>query len=72
MSKTKKSLLDYFPKADGYSNMWQGRLFEGGCKTVEDTNVYKEISGDVISPLVKIMKYHLTKVKLRGDIIDQT
>ena len=39
---------------------------------LRDTNVYEEISEDVISPLDKITKYHLPKFKFRGDISSQT
>ena len=28
-----------------------------------DNNVYEEVSGYIIGPLVKIVKYHLAKVK---------
>ena len=37
-----------------------------------DNNVYEEVSGDIIGPLVKIVKYHLANVKLRGDISSET
>jgi len=37
-------------------------------KQLEDREVYEEISGDVVSPLINIVKYHLTNIKLRGDI----
>ena len=39
---------------------------------LSDKNVYEEISGDVISPLVKIIKYHLANVKSRGDVSGET
>ena len=37
-----------------------------------DNNVYEEVSGDIIGPLVKIVKYHLANIKLRGDISSET
>ena len=37
-------------------------------KQLSDKNVYEELSGDIVSPLVNVVMYHLQKVKLRGDI----
>ena len=39
---------------------------------LSDESVYEEVFGDVVSPLVKIIKYHLAKVKTRGDINSET
>ena len=38
---------------------------------LSDQNVYEELSGDVVSPLINIVKYHLTNVKLRGDVSEE-
>ena len=40
-------------------------------KQLGDENVYEELTGDFISPLVKIVKYHLTNIKLREDVSDE-
>ena len=37
-----------------------------------DNDVYEEVLGDIIGPLVKIVKYHLAKVKFRNDISSET
>ena len=41
-------------------------------KQLGDVNVYEEVKGDFISPLIKTIKTHLAKIKLRGDISQET
>lgn len=41
-------------------------------KQLNEKNVYEEIKGDCVSPLIKIIKNHLHKVQLKGDISSKT
>ena len=41
-------------------------------KQLGDEKVYDKISGDVVSPLINTVKHCLAKVKLRGDICNET
>ena len=37
-------------------------------KQLGDSEVYEELSKDPIGPLVKVVLYHLTNIKARGDV----
>ena len=39
---------------------------------LRDTSVYQEMSGDFVSPLKRTIKYHLSNVKLNGDVSQET
>ena len=41
-------------------------------KQLGDSNVYAELKGDFVSPLIKTIKHHLSKVKLIGDVSQET
>ena len=41
-------------------------------KQLNDKNVYEEISGDIVSPLIDTVRHCLARVKLRGDICNET
>ena len=41
-------------------------------KQLNDKNVYEEMSGDIVSPLIDTVRHCLAKVKLRGDICNET
>ena len=38
---------------------------------LSDTEVYEELHGDIVSPLVKIVMQYLSRVKVRGDVSDE-
>ena len=37
-----------------------------------DSDVYQEVIGDAVSPLINVIKNHLINVKLRGDVSNET
>ena len=41
-------------------------------KQLSDKDVYEEVTGDYISPLINKIKYHITNVRLRGDVNSET